>query len=157
MKTTIAMVFALFCTNLFAGAASDLNRGLKSGKVKLQNVRMSPWLMKIEERFDRKIDFNENTSYVYEAADEMFEECEFDGDFEDFEIDEIDYYVDWKKAVKRGKSIAYIGFLVVPITNWTNGELMTCLYPREIFAVDRKGRNITNSIKVDLRKYHSYY
>lgn len=154
----------LFTAQSFAGATRDINRGLKKGYVKLKDVKANHWLKNIEAKLESYHDFSENVSYVFEDLDEIIDECNFkthaDVDVYDVVTADEGYRVEWKKAVKRKKSVAYVGYLVVPVTGpsviWDDYtmDFETCNVVRGVYTVDRKGKDITDKIKIDLEKYY---
>ena len=159
IKNIIVLMAIVFTANAFAGATRDLNRGLQKGYVKLQDVKANHWLEEIEAGLEYEYDFSENVSYIFEDIDEVITECGFNiddnTDFYEQISTEDDYYIDWKKAVKRNKSRAYIAYLVVPVSGPVgNGDYETCNVIRGTYAVDRKGRDITDAITVDLEAYY---
>lgn len=158
MKSIIILMTVLLSTSVFAGSVRDLNRGLVKGYVKLKDVKVNNWLEIIQDDLDMEHDFSENSSYVFEDIEDIVSDCEFavndDTDiYEQISANDA-YHVDWKKAVKRKKSVAYIAYLVVTVTGPSKfGGMRDCDVIRGSYAINRKGKEITDSLDVDLEKF----
>lgn len=158
MKALTCLVLLSFSFTVNAGLGWDLGKGIKKGSVELQKVKISDWLEEREAELEFEYDFSENVSYVFEDAEEILEDCEFDADsYEELNSDG-DYHVIWNKAVKtyrsgKKKTKAYVGALMVTILGVQNGEMAACEVNRGIYAINTKGEDVTDYLSLDLLKY----